>query len=81
VSDNFGFTLVALGVAMLVLGIVYHVQFMMELRRTRTEMAADGLIHGQSRFPTSLTLITALILLAVGVGTIVSMAYSIGPFG
>lgn len=80
-ARNFGLTLVALGIAMLVLGIVYHMQFMLELRRTRTEMAVDGLIHGQSRFPHSFTLVTALILLAVGVGTIVSMVYSIGPFG
>jgi inner membrane protein YidH len=80
-ARHFGVTLVALGIVMLVMGIVYHVQFMMELRRTRTEMAAEGLIHGQSRFPPSLTLITALVLLAVGVGTIVSMVASIGPFG
>jgi putative membrane protein len=80
-ARNFGLTLVALGIAMLVLGIAYHVQFMKELRKTRTEMTADGLIHGASGFPASLTLVTALILLAVGVGTIVSMLYSVGPFG
>ena len=80
-ARNFGLTLVALGIAMLVIGIAYHLQFMTELRHTRTEMAAEGLIHGQSRFPPSLTLITALVLLAVGVGTIVSMVYSVGPFG
>ena len=70
---NFGIALVALGIAMLVLGIVYQVQFMLELRKTREEMTADGLIHGKSRFPPSLTLITALILLAIGIAAIVNM--------
>ena len=80
-ARNFGVTLVALGIAMLILGIAYHVMFMNGLRHTRTEMTAQGLIHGESVFPPSLTLITAVILLAVGVGTIVSMVFSIGPFG
>jgi uncharacterized membrane protein YidH (DUF202 family) len=70
---NFGIALVALGIGMLVLGIVYHVQFMSGLRHVRAEMKAEGLIHGESHFPTSLTLITALVLLAIGVGAIVSM--------
>lgn len=72
---NFGIALVALGIGMLVLGIIYHVQFMLGLRKTREEMAAGGLIHGQSIFPTSLTLITALILLAIGVAAIVNMVF------
>jgi putative membrane protein len=44
-------------------------------------MRAEGLIHGESNFPVSLTLITALILLIVGVAAIVSIAYQVGPFG
>src|SRR5512135_3610813 len=35
---NFGMALVLLGEAMLVLGIVYHVKFMVELRRERERM-------------------------------------------
>ena len=70
---NFGIALVALGVGMLVLGIIYHLQFMSGLRHVRAEMKAEGLIHGESHFPPSLTLITALVLLAIGVGAIVSM--------
>ena len=64
---NFGVTLVALGILMLIGGIVYHVQFMIHLREEREAMTADGLIHGESKFPVSLTLITALILLLIGV--------------
>src|SRR3954463_13427299 len=33
---NFGIALVLLGVGMLIVGIVYHLQFMLELRRTRS---------------------------------------------
>jgi putative membrane protein len=80
-ARNFGISLVALGIGMLILGIIYHVQFMLELRSRRTELTGDGLIHGQSRFPPSLTLITAAILLLIGIAAIVSMLFRVGPFG
>ena len=70
---NFGIALVLLGIGMLALGIVYHLQFMRALRKTRAEMTAEGLVHGESPFPPSLTLITALVLLAIGIAAIVSM--------
>ena len=70
---NFGIALVGVGIGMLVLGIIYHIQFMTGLRKTREEMVAEGLIHGESAFPTSLTLITAIVLLLVGIAAIVSM--------
>ena len=78
---NLGVALVALGIGMLVLGIVYHVQFMVGLRKTREQMKADGLIHGESPFPPSLTLITAVVLLAIGILAIINMVFRIGPFG
>src|SRR5215207_9002277 len=56
---NFGVALVALGIAMLVIGIVYR----------------------ESHFPVSLTLITAIVLLVIGVAAIVSMIFQVGPFG
>jgi|SRR5262245_42331250 len=78
---NFGVALVALGILMLVGGIVYHLQFMLHLRHQRQAMVAEGLVHGESKFPVSLTLLTAVILLLVGVFAIVSMLFDIGPFG
>jgi putative membrane protein len=72
---NLGVALVLLGIGMLMLGIVYHLQFMRALRKTRAEMVAEGLVHGESPFPPSLTLITALILLAIGVVAIVNMVF------
>jgi putative membrane protein len=70
---NLGVTLVLVGIGMLVVGIVYHLQFMLSLRRLRAEMQAEGLIHGETPFPPSLTLIIALVLLTVGIVTIVTM--------
>lgn len=78
---NFGITLVLLGIAMLVIGIIYHLQFMYGLRQERKAMVAEGLIHGQSRFPPSMTLIVALVLLLIGIAAIVSMVFQTGPFG
>ena len=77
---NFGATLVALGIGMLLLGIVYHIQFMIGLRQERAAMKAAGLVHGESRFPVSLTLITAVLLLIIGVMAILSMVFHFGPF-
>ena len=44
-------------------------------------MTDIGLVHGESKFPPSLTLITAIILLLIGVFAIVSMVFQVGPFG
>jgi uncharacterized membrane protein YidH (DUF202 family) len=72
-ARNLGLALVGLGIALLVLGIVYHVQFMIGLRHIRKELVDEGLLHGESRFPPSLTLVTALILLGIGIVAIVNM--------
>jgi putative membrane protein len=79
-ARNFGEALVLLGIAMLILGIVYHLRFMVELRRRREQLTADGLIHGQSEFPVSLTMIVAVALLAIGLFAIASMVFNVGPF-
>jgi putative membrane protein len=78
---NFGVTLVLLGIVMLVIGIIYHIQFMLGLRHERDAMHEDGLIYAQSKFPPSMTLITAVILLAIGLIAIFSMLFGSGPFG
>ena len=77
---NFGVALVGLGIVMLILGILYHIQFMLGLRRLRESMREEGLVHGETVFPVSFTLITALILLVIGVAAILSLAFRIGPF-
>ena len=80
-ARNFGTSLVGLGVAMLILGILYHVLFMLGLRAERAGMRRDQLIHGESSFPVSLTLLTAVALLVIGIFAIVSMVFHVGPFG
>jgi putative membrane protein len=79
-ARNFGRTLVWLGVGMLVIGIVYHVQFMAELRNERRRMKRDGAIFGESRFPASFTLIAAILLLLIGLAAIASVTFHLGPF-
>ncbi|AKC85887.1 YidH family protein [Pseudoxanthomonas suwonensis] len=77
---NFGITLVVLGVLMLLIGIVYHLWFMYALRRQRSSMTGDELLHGESPFPPSMTLITAILLLVLGVVAFASMMLQIGPY-
>jgi putative membrane protein len=80
-ARNFGLALVYLGVAIVVVGIIYHVQFMLGLRAERKEMTGAGLIHAQSRFPYSFTLAVAVLLLVLGVLAIASLTFRVGPFG
>ena len=78
---HFGIGLVLLGILMLATGIVYHGQFMWRLRAIRKGLIEEGLIRGETPFPPSYTLGTALILLGIGVAAILSMFFRIGPFG
>ena len=80
-ARNFGTTLVAIGILLLLTGIIYHVQFMRGLRHTRAEMRDASLIHGESGFPVSFSLLTALALLALGLFAAISMTFRIGPMG
>jgi putative membrane protein len=80
-ARNFGVTLVWLGVGMLIVGILYHVQFMRGLRAERMGMKDAGLVHAESSYPVSMTLITALILLLIGIVAILSITFKAGPFG
>lgn len=79
-ARRFGLALVVLGVAMLIGGIIYHVRYMIGLRKMRHAMREQGLVHAESIFPLSLTLITAVLLLAIGVAAILSMVLHVGPF-
>ncbi|HZF38270.1 MAG TPA: DUF202 domain-containing protein [Blastocatellia bacterium] len=77
---NFGMALVILGVVMLSLGIWRHVAFMLELRAERKTHVDQGLIPGDDKFPVSITLITAALLLMLGLVAIVGMVMRAGPF-
>lgn len=77
---RFGLALVFLGIVMLAIGIVYHLQFMIGLRSERRYLADRGLIPTTVRFPLSLQATIAFLLLLVGLLAIVSMALKVGPF-
>ena len=78
-ARNFGETLVFLGIAMLLAGIGFHVAYMASLRRQRESMKQDGLIHAESPYPPSLTLIVAILLLCIGIFAIIAMVTGGGP--
>ena len=78
---NFGLALIALGVAILTVGIGYHLAFMRELRNERGHLAEEGLIRAQTHFPVSYTLIVAVLLLLLGVTAIADAVFHFGPFG
>jgi len=80
-ARHFGTTLVLVGIGMLVLGIIYHLMFMLGLRRQRERMRMQRLVHAQSGFPPSLVLIVAVALLIIGVVAAISMTLHTGPFG
>jgi putative membrane protein len=80
-ARRFGLSLIVLGLVMLLVGIGYDIAFMSGLRSLRTQMAADGLIHAETQFPRSYTLIVAFLLLAIGILAVMSLAFHVGPFG
>jgi uncharacterized membrane protein YidH (DUF202 family) len=72
---NFGLALIVLGVLLLVGGIVRHLQYVAELRGLRQLMANEGLVHAETRFPISVTLIVAVLLVALGVAAFMGIVF------
>lgn len=77
----FGQALVFLGIFILTLGIIYHSVFMYGLRQQRGSMKSAELIHAESKFPISVTLMTAVLLWALGVFAALGIILRVGPFG
>lgn len=78
-ARSFGMGLVWIGIGMLTLGIVFHLQFMHGLRHERIQMKEEGLIHAETHFPVSLTLLTAIALLILGLIAVFSMMFRTSP--
>jgi uncharacterized membrane protein YidH (DUF202 family) len=84
---NFGVTLVCLGVLLLLLGSGQHVWWLRELSALSRQHPA-GLAPGAPRTPNpgaspvppALTLISAALLLSIGVAALLSMLAGVGPF-
>ena len=78
-ARHFGESLVYLGIGMLLVGIGYHLAFMLGLRREREVLRRSGLIHAESQFPASLTLLVAILLLCIGIAAVLAMLTGSGP--
>jgi putative membrane protein len=77
---RFGLALVFIGVLTLLLGILYHYSYMVQLRRQRSEFIERGYLPGTSSFPLSMSLVTAFLILLVGLAAILSIMLRVGPF-
>src|SRR5262249_3233136 len=79
-ARNFGQALVWLGVVMLLVGIAYHIQFMLCLGTRGGGMRDQTLVHAESVFPVSFTLLVAVLFLVIGLVALVSLTFQAGPF-
>jgi putative membrane protein len=77
-ARNFGMVLVSIGILLLILGIIGHIRFMLELRGEHDDFVSSRMIP-HDRFPYSGTLAVALLLLLLGLFTIVSIVAHVGP--
>lgn len=80
-SRNFGLTLIVLGVLLLTGGIVRHVQFALQMRHQRHELMTQELVHGESSYPVSVALITAVLLWVVGLLAAARVVFNITFLG
>ena len=78
---RFGLTLVALGVALLALGIASHFNYMKQLRGQRDEMMVTELLPPEPGRPVSLALVAAFTLLVFGLFVILGIMARSAPFG
>jgi putative membrane protein len=62
-------------------GIGYHIALMIGLRKERDVMKAAGLVHAESAYLPSMTLIVVILLLGIGIFAIISMIAGLGPLG
>ena len=80
-ARNFGAALVMIGILLLAGGIAYHVLYMVQLRRERRSLAQQQLIHAETSYPYSLSLMTAIVLLLLGLVAMVGVIFGAGPLG
>jgi putative membrane protein len=77
---RFALAMICLGVLLLMLGIANHYRYMMAMRGQRDVFIADGLLPPREDFPVSLTLITAFMLVLIGLAAGLSIIFRVGPF-
>ena len=78
---NLGLALIALGVVLLVLGLINHMNSAADLRARRARLVALGLLrHNEPLKPSTISVIAAL-LLVVGVMAFTNIVFHNGLFG
>ena len=77
---RFGLALVVLGVITLSLGIWSDMVFDRSLRAQRDALIRDGLLANDDNWPKSVSLVSAYLLLLLGVFAILSITLRVGPF-
>ena len=77
---RFALSMIFLGVLLLILGIANHYRYMMAMRAQRDVFIAEGLLPPREDFPVSLTLITAFLLVLIGLAAALSIIFRSGPF-
>lgn len=75
---RFGLALITLGVLLLVFGVANHYRYMRELRDQRTALTDDQLLAGADKFPISLILIIAVLLMMLGMFVVLSIVTQVG---
>jgi putative membrane protein len=68
-----GAALLALGVLLLVMGLISHIRFYRNLKQRRGRLLELGLLHGRDHYRATPTFVTAALLLALGLVTLVSL--------
>ncbi len=76
---NLGVSLVALGILMLVLGLINHWQIAVSLQKRRARLFAIGIIRHAPQISMSTATIVAMLLLLIGIFCIVRILFHVGP--
>jgi putative membrane protein len=77
-AGEVGLSMVGLGIGILFLGIIYHILFMLQVRKERQRLDKDQLIDSHDEFPISMTLVIAILLLLLGLYIIFKMILDVG---
>ncbi|HEY7029617.1 MAG TPA: DUF202 domain-containing protein [Gemmatimonadales bacterium] len=76
---RFGLAMVLIGVGLLTLGIIQDARFMTALRKERRLLVEQGYLHGEEPFQVSVTFLSAIVVLLLGLIAILSMVFRVGP--
>lgn len=80
-ARNFGITLVAMGVGLLVASLIAHWQSLAILRQSQEELHGKGLFRTSPSYRTSAAAYVAILLLLAGLLVLLGILARIGPFG